>query len=138
MGPVPGPGEAERIRREPPPFFRATVVRVARVTPRLVRVSLTGPELPRLGAAQPAASVRVLFVSALGGLGGDAPGWTGNEFPLPDGSRPAIRTLTPIGRTEPSEDLGLEIVTHGKGVASSWAATAAPGDVVAVSGTGRG
>lgn len=127
-----GPGS---FRREPPPFRRVEVRRVERRSPRLVRVTLTGAELLGLSVEQPAASVRLLLPSPGSGV---VPRWNGNEFLLPDGSRPAIRTFTPR-RVDPVDlELDLEIVVHGSGVASRWAEAARAGDPAAVSGPGRG
>ena len=123
-----------RVRREPPAFRRVEVSRVERLSPRMVRVTLGGPELEGLVVDQPGASVRLL-------LPGDdlvVPAWNGNEFLLPDGSRPALRTFTPR-RVDPAAlELDVDVVLHGRGLASAWAQTAAPGSPVAVSGPGRG
>jgi NADPH-dependent ferric siderophore reductase len=105
-----------------------------------VRVTLAGPELDGFAVDEPAASVRLLLPSPEN----DnlvMPTWTGNEWLLPDGSRPAIRTLTPLaveaeGPSGPSLD--VEIVLHDGGVASGWAAAAEPGAEAALSGPGRG
>jgi NADPH-dependent ferric siderophore reductase len=86
---------------------------------------------------EPAASVRLLLPSP----GGDElviPEWRGNEFLMPDGSRPVIRTLTPLRVDARALELDVEIVRHGGGRASAWAAEAGPGSVAAVSGPGRG
>jgi NADPH-dependent ferric siderophore reductase len=128
---------ADRIRREPPRFRRARVAAVEPITPRLARVTLAGPELGSLVADEPAASVRLLLPSP----GSDrlvVPTWNGNEFLLPDGRRPVIRTLTPV-RTDPGAG-GLEVwvVLHERGLASAWAAAAPVDGEVAVSGPGRG
>ena len=126
-----------RARREPPRFRRVTVRQVEPVTPRLLRVTLAGPELDGLTLEHPAASVRMLLPSP----GTDelvVPTWNGNEFLLPDGRRPAIRTLTPRRVRPDSLELDLEIVVHGGGVASQWAAAAQPGHEAAISGPGRG
>lgn len=126
-----------RARREPPRFRLVTVRRVVPMTPRMVRVTLAGHELEGLTVEHPAASVRLLLRSP------DAqelviPTWHGNEFLLPDGRRPAIRTFTPrLVDSEPLE-LDLEIVIHDDGVASEWAETAEPGEPAAISGPGRG
>ncbi len=126
-----------RTRREPPRFRRLTVRRTQRVSPRLARITLAGPELEGLVVDQPAASVRLLLPST--GTGDDVlPGWNGNEFLLPDGRRPAIRTFTPVRVDPVALELDLEIVLHGEGAASSWAESAAPGAGAAVSGPGRG
>ena len=62
-------------------------------SPRLRRVTLGGPELDGFTLELPAASARLLLPEPGAGL--VVPEWTGNEFLLPDGGRPAIRTLTP-------------------------------------------
>ncbi|HEV3365679.1 MAG TPA: siderophore-interacting protein, partial [Acidimicrobiia bacterium] len=126
-----------RIRREPPAFRRVAVARVTAVTPRLIRVTVGGPELDGLVIEQPAASVRLLLPSP-GSPELVMPTWNGNEFLLPDGSRPAIRTLTPLRLDPAVQELDLEIVVHDGGAASAWAQAAQPGDEAAISGPGRG
>lgn len=66
------------------------------------------------------------------------PRWNGNEFLLPDGQRPTLRTLTPRRLDTDALELDLDIVIHGSGAASAWAQAAALGDRAAVSGPGRG
>jgi NADPH-dependent ferric siderophore reductase len=126
-----------RTRREPPAFRRVAVRAVAPVTPRLVRVTLSGSELDGLVVEQPAASVRLLVPSP-GTSELVMPGWNGNEFLLPDGRRPAIRTLTPLRLDTGAHTLDLEIVIHEGGAAPAWAQGAQPGDEAAISGPGRG
>jgi NADPH-dependent ferric siderophore reductase len=132
--PVPA---SARIRREPPRFRRVTVTGVRRMSPRLVRITFSGAELEGLEIDEPAASVRLLLpASPTADLA--MPAWNGNEFLLPDGRRPIIRTLTP-GRFDPDTDeLDVAVVLHGPGAASEWAASAEPGAPAAVSGPGRG
>jgi NADPH-dependent ferric siderophore reductase len=136
------PGAATRIRREPPRFRRARVTAVADLSPCLRRVTFTGAddgpdgdELHGLVPEEPAASVRVLLPPAVGGPL-VIPAWNGNEFLLPDGSRPIIRTLTP--RSSTAGALDVAVVLHEGGAASAWAAAARPGADVAISGPGRG
>ncbi len=130
-------GSPRRVRREPPSFRRVAVRRVERRSPRLVRITLGGPELEGLTVEQPAASVRLLLPSS-GTQELVVPSWNGNEFLLPDGSRPTIRTFTPR-RVDPAAlELDVEIVVHGGGAASEWAEAAEAGDPAAVSGPGRG
>ena len=126
-----------RHRRAPPRFRRVAVRRVERLTPRLVRVTLAGPDLEGLTVEHPAASVRLLLPSP-GTHELVIPSWNGNEFLLPDGRRPTIRTLTPRRVDPVALELDVEIVTHGAGVASEWAQAAEPGNPAAVSGLGRG
>jgi NADPH-dependent ferric siderophore reductase len=126
-----------RVRREPPAFRRVNVVGVTSLTPRMVRVSVGGPELEGLVVEQPAASVRLLLPAA-GARELVMPTWNGNEFLLADGRRPAIRTLTPLRVDPERRQLDLEIVVHEGGTASEWALKAQAGDEVALSGPGRG
>ena len=127
--------DIRELRRPPPPFRRVRVASITEIGPRLRRITVSGEELEGLVVDEPAASVRLLLPST-GEL--VIPQWTGNEFLLPDGSRPLIRTFTPRAlRTRPAE-LDIDIVLHGDAGASGWARRAAIGDPVAVSGTGRG
>jgi len=130
-------GQAPHIRREPPRFRRASVLSVDDVSPRLVRVTLGGTDLEGLTVDQPAASVRLLLPSP-GAADLVMPNWTGNEFLLPDGRRPTIRTFTPLHVDPMALELDVEIVVHGGGAASGWAQAAKAGDRAAVSGPGRG
>lgn len=104
--------------------------------PRLRRVRLHGAELRGLDPALPAASVRLLLPRPDGAL--ELPSWNGNEFLLDDGSRPAIRTVTPIRIDPEVGEVTVEVVRHGEGALSEWVGRTGPGDEVAVSGTGRG
>jgi NADPH-dependent ferric siderophore reductase len=133
---VDGPSSSGiRTRRAPPPLRRARVTATSARTPRLQRVTLAGPELIGLPPADPAASVRLLLPHH-GAL--VLPEWTGNEFRHADGSRPHLRTLTPLRIDDERGEVDVEIVLHGDGPMAAWAASAAVGDEVAVSGTGRG
>ena len=124
-----------RVRREPPPFRRVEVIRTEPLTPHLLRVTLSGPELEGLDPGLPAASVRLLLPHH-GEL--VVPAWNGNEFLCTDGARPALRTLTPRRFDAERAELDVEVVLHGDGPMSTWAAAVQPGDPAAVSGTGRG
>lgn len=126
-----------RTRREPPPFRALQVRRVERRTPRLLRVTFAGTDLDGLAVDEPAASVRLLLPSP-GTAELVMPTWNGNEFLLPDGRRPTLRTFTPRRVDVEAGELDLEIVAHGGGAASGWAQAASPGDPAAVSGPGRG
>ena len=98
---------------------------------------LGGGELEGLEIDEPASSVRLLLPRAdTGEL--EMPTWTGNQFELADGSRAPIRTFTPRHLESETLELTLDIVVHDGGAASDWAASAAEGDPVAVSGPGRG
>lgn len=120
-------------RRPPPPLRPAAVVRTAPVTPRLLAVTVDG--LPGIRVDEPAASVRVLLPEPEGLV---IPEWNGNEFLLPDGRRPGLRTLTPVAADPDAGTLEVAVVIHGASRLSDWARGAAAGDPVAVSGPGRG
>jgi NADPH-dependent ferric siderophore reductase len=111
------------------------VQQIAMVSPCLARVTLGGAELEGFTIAEPAASVRLLLSSSPS-RELVMPTWNGNEFLMPDGRRPVIRTFTP--RASRPRELELDIVIHDGGVASEWVTLAAPGAAVAVSGPGRG
>jgi NADPH-dependent ferric siderophore reductase len=100
------------------------------------QVTLAGEDLADLTVEQPAASVRVLLPEPAADL--VLPAWTGNEFRLPNGRRPTIRTLTPRRVDSEKRELDVEIVMHGSGAAARWAQVAEPGDPAAVSGPARG
>lgn len=108
---------------------------VERRTRHLVRIRLGGDGLEGLEPGLPAASVRLLLPRN-GELA--VPTWDGNEFRHADRSRPALRTVTPRRFDADRLELDVEIVLHGDGPLSRWAAGAEPGDAAAVSGTGRG
>jgi NADPH-dependent ferric siderophore reductase len=128
---------ARRARREPP-RFRAVVVRgVAHVSPRMLRVTLAGPELAGLTVELPAASVRLLLPMP-GTTELVIPSWTGNEFLMPDGRRPTLRTLTPLRIDTEALELDVDVVVHDGGLLSGWAEAAEAGDPAAISGPGRG
>jgi NADPH-dependent ferric siderophore reductase len=101
------------------------------------RIVVGGRALDGLEIGEPAASVRVLFPPP----GADAlvmATWTGNQFELPTGERAPIRTFTPRHLDRRRDELTIDFVVHGQGLAADWARTAGPGDEVAVSGPARG
>jgi NADPH-dependent ferric siderophore reductase len=103
----------------------------------MVRVTLTGPELDGLTVERPAASVRLLIpMPGAGDL--VVPSWNGNEFLLPDGARPTLRTLTPRRVDAANLELDVDIVVHDGGALSTWAEAAGTGHPAAISGPGRG
>jgi NADPH-dependent ferric siderophore reductase len=126
-----------RPRREPPPLLPVEVTGTEAVSPRLMRLTVEGSELRDLVIDEPAASVRLL-VPPLGHEDLVMPTWNGNEFLLPDGSRPALRTFTPLRFDPGAGRLDLEIVRHPGGAVSTWAEGIQLGAPAAISGPGRG
>ena len=128
---------AAGIRRPPPPFRVVDVAKLRSLTPYLMRATFEGRQLDDLRIDEPAASVRLLLPSP----GSDElviPDWTGNEFLLPDGSRPIIRTFTPVDADPGARRISLDIVLHDGGAASAWVTSAAPGAPAGISGPARG
>ncbi len=103
----------------------------------MMRVTLVGRELEGFDLGLPAASVRLLL-PPFGASEVVIPTWSGNEFLFDDGSRPVIRTLTPLAFDAERFELKVEIVSHGHGPLSNWVDEAVPGDRVGIAGTGRG
>ena len=100
-----------RIRREPPPLRVVQVVERTEITPRMLRLTFQGDGLRELVAPEPASSVRLLVPSP----GSDdlvLPEWNGNEFLLPGGERPALRTFTPRRFDPDGRRIEIEIVRH--------------------------
>jgi NADPH-dependent ferric siderophore reductase len=126
-----------RLRREPPPLRIVRVADRAELSPRMLRLTFEGDGLRELIVEQPAASVRLLVPSP----GDDElviPEWNGNEFLLPDSSRPALRTFTPLRVDNEAGRLDIEIVRHPGGAVSEWAESADVGAPAAISGPGTG
>ncbi len=126
-----------RVRREPPPLRSVTVTERVELSPRMLRLTFEGDGLRELVVDRPAASVRLLVPTP----GTDRlviPRWNGNEFLLPDGSRPALRTFTPLRADQEARRLEIEVVRHPGGAVSDWAESVAPGADAAISGPGSG
>jgi NADPH-dependent ferric siderophore reductase len=130
-------GASPRVRREPPAFRTVAVRGTVPLSPRLIRVTVGGDELAGMTIDLPAASVRLLLPPP-GRFELVMPAWDGNEFLLPDGTRPTIRTVTPRRLDPATLELVVDVVVHEGGALSAWAQAARPGDPVAVSGPGRG
>lgn len=137
MPPEPTDAPKQLARRPPPRFRPVEVARLEPRTPHLVRTTFAGDALDGFEPPLPAGSVRLLVPSP--GAGQLVmPVWNGNEFLLPDGSRPTIRTYTPLRFDADALELDLDIVLHPAGAVSAWAERAQPGGAAAISGPGRG
>lgn len=122
-------------RTPPPPFRVVSVIRTEPLSPRMTRVSFGGSALAGFPEPESAASVRLLLPGPAGLV---IPEWNGNEFLLPNGKRPVIRTFTPRAWRPGDLELDVDIVLHDGGAVSTWAGAAAPGTPAALSGPGSG
>ncbi|MBN9790637.1 siderophore-interacting protein [Pseudonocardia sp. TMWB2A] len=116
------------------------VARTERVTPGMVRVTLTGEELAGFPGHGPDRRIKMFFPvegqerPAVPRASTGGPVWPAGE------ARPAIRTYT-VRRFAPDAgghgELDVDFVVHaGHGPAAAWAVSAAPGDWVGVSEPG--
>jgi NADPH-dependent ferric siderophore reductase len=127
----------EQTSPRPRPRFRMLEVRgVERLTQRMMRVTLGGPEAEGFENPAPTQHVKLIIPE---------PGQTRPVLPDPsaprgavgpDGRRPTMRTLT-VRRFAPTPgELQVDFVLHGEGPASQWAERAQVGGLVAVAGPG--
>lgn len=109
------------------------VLRAENVTPAMRRIVLGGDDLEDFHSASPDDHVKLFFPNEHGEI--VTPTLT-NEGPrYPEGSTPSpSRDYTPRHHDAEARELVLDFVLHGHGVASSWAANAAPGDDLVIGG----
>ena len=108
------------------PRYPATVKRVQTLTPRMVRVTFTSPELADFGWNGPAAHLKLIFGDVATAAAAD-----------PNAPRPAMRTYTPRRFDRDTRELDIDFVLHGEGPASTWASKAVEGQTLTVAGPGR-
>jgi NADPH-dependent ferric siderophore reductase len=108
------------------------VTRVEHPTPGCVRVRFGGEELKGYEMRGPASHIKVLF-GAPGQSRPELPEW-GPEGPiLKEGQQmPPSRTYTPRAYDAANNELVVEFMLHGDGLATSWARSVRVGDEVAV------
>jgi NADPH-dependent ferric siderophore reductase len=113
------------------------VLRTARLTPRMARVTLGGAELAGYPEFGPDQRVKLFFPvagqrrPAMPRASSGGPVWPPGE------PRPVIRSYT-VRRFDPAAgELDVDFVLHGEhGPAAAWAAAASPGDQVGISEPG--
>ncbi|MGP3657683.1 siderophore-interacting protein [Burkholderia gladioli] len=111
-----------------------TVSRITRVTPHLLRVTLTGEDLDDFVSASFDDHVKVFF-PAHGETEAPRPVLGPNGLELPEGApRPIMRDFTPRRYDREARELDLEFVLHHPGPASQWAEQAAVGQTLAIGG----
>ena len=109
---------------------------MAKVSPRLVSVLVTGDELDGFAGAAPTSHLKV-FLPAPGQDEPSLPQFTPDGAVYQDdGPRPVVRTYTPRSYDPVAKALEIQFLLHGEGPASAWAQQAKPGDKLAVAGPG--
>ncbi|MDB6048897.1 MAG: yqjH [Pseudomonas sp.] len=107
------------------------VIRVIDVTPRMRRVTLSGPQLEGFVSLGTDDHVKLIFAQtpeeqAL--LETFVPG------ALADGPRPAMRDYTPRRYDPKTGELDIDFVLHGEGPAATWAEQATAGQYLHIAG----
>ena len=113
----PDPGSAGRPRRA---RYGSVVQRIETLTPRMLRVVFTGPELANFAWNGPAAHIKLILGP-----------------PAAEGERGLSRTYTPRHFDAARCELTVDFVLHGEGPASTWAAQAQVGQPMLIAGPGR-
>ncbi len=116
-----------------------TVTSIARLTPRMTRVTFTGDGLSGIGT-WPDQQLKLLFPkpggSALVSDSADAGAWYQAYIAMPEAERPWMRSFTV--RSLAGGVLTVDFVLHGdSGPAARWAARAQVGDVIGRFGPSR-
>ncbi|QHQ36071.1 siderophore-interacting protein [Algicella marina] len=117
-----------RPAKRPPRLF--TVRKVLRLTPGMIRVTFTSPEIAAMAAGCEGANCKIFLPE---------PGQTKEAFvaQLADGPRPVVRTYT-VRFIRPIDcEMDIDFVDHGDaGPASAWARRADAGDFCGFAGPG--
>lgn len=122
----------ERVRHELK-FRICEVVSVNYLTPKMIRVEVTSPDLSGFTSLSYDDHVKLFFVPDGGEIALPISGPNGLQFPegMP---RPEGRDYTPRHFDSETNTLTLDFVTHGDGPAITWAKNAKPGDTVGLGG----
>jgi NADPH-dependent ferric siderophore reductase len=116
---------------------RATVLRVERIAPPLVRVTVSGDDFADFTSAGPADHVRVFFPdAATGELVAPTPVGPGEDGIVRPDRASISRDFTPLPRAvDGGVEVDLDFFVHpDPGPASAWAEAAKPGDRLVVLG----
>lgn len=117
----------QRVRFEPQ-RRTLTVVRVKHMTPRLLRVTLSGDELRGFTSLGYDDHIKLFFPE---------PGLALPEMSSlirGEGPKPPMRDYTPRRYDADRNELDIEFVLHGDGPAATWAAQAAVGQTLTIGG----
>lgn len=119
-----------RARRHPPELWRVPVLRTARVTPRMVRITVGDQSLATFPDDQGDRHVVLYFYDE--GVDLPEPLTLASARTVLGQVRPAMRSYT-VRRHDPvTHELDIDFVLHGSGVGSGvaahWASSTVPGD----------
>jgi len=107
------------------------VLRVTDLTPRMRRITLSGPQLAGFISLGTDDHVKLIFAQTAeeqAVLDTFVPGSPS------DGPRPAMRDYTPRRYDPETGELDIDFVLHGDGPAATWAAQAEPGQFLHIAG----
>lgn len=110
----------ERVRHETK-RRRLTVARVGRVTPNMIRITLTGEDLQGFHSGAYDDHIKLFFPRADGA-------------PLGEDEKPIARDYTPRRYDPVAGELDIDFSVHEAGPATQWAMQAAPGQTLNVGG----
>jgi NADPH-dependent ferric siderophore reductase len=116
---------------------RAAVLRVERVAPPMVRVTVSGPDFADFASTGPADHVKVCFPdAATGELVAPTPVGPGEDGIVRPDRASVSRDFTPLPRVAGGAiEVDLDFFVHpDPGPASAWATTAQPGDELVLVG----
>ena len=108
------------------PMRQVTIQAIEQVTPRVRRIVFGGESLAGFPAPRPGSHIKLLF------------GAESNGAVDPKKMRSQMRTYTPRAFNPETNELTVEFVLHGDGLASTWAAQAQVGETLTVAGPGGG
>lgn len=91
-----------------------TVVQASRLTPHMIRIVLSGPDLADFTSLAPDDHIKLLFET-----GGDTP---------------EMREYTPRAFDQAARRLTIDFAVHDAGPATAWAVAAKPGDTLTIGG----
>ncbi|RVW05012.1 siderophore-interacting protein [Rhodococcus spongiicola] len=115
------------------PYYFAPVSRVARITPNMLRITLSGGDLTRFVSSGDADERLLVVFPADGESRPPAPQSIGGTWDYPvDGHRPEMRSFTVRHWNSETREMDIDFVVHGSGAAVRWALQARPGQVLGV------
>lgn len=125
-----------RAGRTPRVYRVLKVQQVQRITPHMVRITLTGDALAGYAPTGPAEHIRVFFPRPGQDTIGQ-PELGPNGIVYPEGQAPeAGRVYTPRRWDAAAQELDFEVALHGDGPGANWAARVEPGSPVVLTGPG--